>query len=87
MQHPQARESAERRRPGALIRLGREHRAWTLADLGGRLGCSPATVSRLERSARVADLALVHRAALEVGIPRHVFGAAEDHNKLSSRLI
>ncbi|MDV7214877.1 helix-turn-helix domain-containing protein [Streptomyces prunicolor] len=66
------RELAAQRRPGALIRLGREHRAWTLAALGDRLGCSPATVSRLERSTRVVDLTLVHRAALEVGVPRHV---------------
>jgi transcriptional regulator with XRE-family HTH domain len=63
---------AEQRRPGALIRLGRENRAWTLAALGARLGCSPATVSRLERSSRVVDLALVHRAALEVGVPRAI---------------
>ncbi|MEV0263161.1 helix-turn-helix transcriptional regulator [Streptomyces sp. NPDC050617] len=67
-----ARELTAQRRPGALIRLGREHRAWTLAALGGRLGCSPATVSRLERRSRIVDLALVHRAALEVGVPRHI---------------
>lgn len=67
-----AREMAAQRRPGALIRLGREHRAWTLAALGDRLGCSPATVSRLERRTRVIDLALVHRAALEVGVPPHI---------------
>ncbi|MGW5611408.1 helix-turn-helix domain-containing protein [Streptomyces sp. NPDC003753] len=48
-----ARELAAQRRPGALIRLGREHRAWTLAALGDRLGCSPATVSRLERRSRI----------------------------------
>jgi transcriptional regulator with XRE-family HTH domain len=69
---PMARELAAQRRPGALIRLGRRHRAWTLATLGHRLGCSPATVSRLERRTRIIDLALVHRAALEVGMPRHV---------------
>ncbi|MFF8789194.1 helix-turn-helix domain-containing protein [Streptomyces sp. NPDC015125] len=67
-----ARELAEQRRPGALIRLGREHRSWTLAALGEELGCSPATISRLERRSRVVDLALVHRAALAVGVPRHV---------------
>lgn len=71
-----ARELAAQRRPGALIRLGREHRAWTLAVLGGRIGCSPATVSRLERSVRVVDLTLVHRAAAEVGVPRHVLVAS-----------
>ncbi|MGW2840599.1 helix-turn-helix domain-containing protein [Streptomyces sp. NPDC001493] len=68
----QARELAEQRRPGALIRLGRENHEWTLVALGARLGCSAATVSRLERSKRVVDLALVHRAALEVGVPRHI---------------
>ncbi|MFF9915608.1 helix-turn-helix domain-containing protein [Streptomyces sp. NPDC013457] len=67
-----AREFAAQRRPGALIRLGREHRAWTLAALGDRIGCSPATVSRLERRTRVVDLALVHRAALEVGVPPNI---------------
>ncbi|MGI5405099.1 helix-turn-helix domain-containing protein [Streptomyces sp. CA-135486] len=67
-----ARALAAQRRPGGLIRLGREHRAWTLAALGDRLGCSAATVSRLERRTRIVDLALVHRAALEVGMPRHV---------------
>ncbi|WP_328349194.1 helix-turn-helix domain-containing protein [Streptomyces sp. NBC_00445] len=67
-----ALELAAQRRPGALIRLGRQHRAWTLAVLGDRIGCSPATVSRLERRTRIVDLTLVHRAALEVGVPRHV---------------
>ncbi|MGC9442016.1 helix-turn-helix domain-containing protein [Streptomyces sp. WG5] len=66
-----ARQLSEQRRPGALIRLGREHRAWTLADLGERIGCSAATVSRLERRSRVVDLTLVHLAAAEVGVPRH----------------
>ncbi|MDX2935582.1 helix-turn-helix domain-containing protein [Streptomyces ipomoeae] len=67
-----ALESTAQRRPGALIRLGRRHRAWTLAALGDRIGCSPATVSRLERRTRIVDLALVHRAAHEVGVPRHI---------------
>lgn len=63
---------AAQRRPGALIRLGRQHHCWTLAVLADRIGCSPSTVSRLERRARIADLALVHRAAREVGVPGHV---------------
>lgn len=67
-----ARELAAQRHPGALIRLGREQCAWTLAALGGRIGCSPATVSRLERRSRVVDLELVHRAAREVGVPHHI---------------
>ncbi|WP_240660035.1 helix-turn-helix transcriptional regulator [Streptomyces sp. WAC 01529] len=69
---PKARELAEQRRAGALIRLGREHLSWTLAALGDRLGCAPATVSRLERRRRVVDLDLVHRAAQEVGVPPHI---------------
>lgn len=69
---PKARALAAQRRPGALIRLGREHRAWTLAVLGSRLGCSPATISRLERRTRIVDLTLVQRAALEVGVPQHI---------------
>lgn len=68
----QVRRLAAQRRPGALIRIAREHRAWTLAELGGRIGCSPATVSRLERSTRIIDLALVYRAAAAVGVPVHV---------------
>ncbi|MFY4721542.1 helix-turn-helix domain-containing protein [Streptomyces sp. LaBMicrA B280] len=52
--------------------MGRQHRAWTLAALADRIGCSPATVSRLERRTRIADLALLHRAAQEVGVPRHI---------------
>lgn len=66
------KESVARRHPGALIRLGREHRGWTLADLGGHLGCSAATVSRMERRTQVTDLTLIHRAASTVGIPQHV---------------
>ncbi|WP_234336491.1 helix-turn-helix domain-containing protein, partial [Streptomyces sp. NRRL S-920] len=69
---PKARELAEQRRAGALIRLGREHLSWTLAALGDRIGCAPATISRLERRRRVVDLDLVHRAAQEVGVPPHI---------------
>lgn len=73
---PEAQELVEQRRPGALIRLGREHRSWTLATLGDRLGCSPATVSRLERCGHVVDLTLIHRAAQAVGVPVHVLVSA-----------
>ncbi|WP_405747931.1 helix-turn-helix domain-containing protein [Streptomyces sp. NBC_01525] len=58
--------------------MGREHRAWTLAVLGDRLGCFPATVSHLERRSRVVDLDLVHRASCEVGVPRHVLVSSLD---------
>ncbi|WP_367325947.1 helix-turn-helix domain-containing protein [Streptomyces sp. HUAS ZL42] len=67
-----ALQLAAQRRPGALIRLGRQNHCWTLAVLADRIGCSPATVSRLERRTRITDLALVHRAAREVGVPGHV---------------
>ncbi|MET9051396.1 helix-turn-helix transcriptional regulator [Streptomyces bacillaris] len=66
------RELVARRQPGGLVRLDREHREWTLAELGEHLGCSAATVSRMERRARVTDLTLIHRAASAVGVPRHV---------------
>ncbi|MFJ1673201.1 helix-turn-helix domain-containing protein [Streptomyces bottropensis] len=66
------RQLAAQRRPGALIRLGRQHHCWTLTVLADRIGCSAATVSRLERRTRITDLALVHRAAREVGVPGHV---------------
>ncbi|WP_432086906.1 helix-turn-helix domain-containing protein [Streptomyces sp. bgisy095] len=69
---PKARELVARRHPGGLVRLGRERRGWTLADLGRHLGCSAATVSRMERRARVIDLTLMHRAASTVGVPQHV---------------
>lgn len=68
----QARTAAAQRRPGTLIRLGRRHLDWTLSELGARLGCSAATVSRLERRTQVTDLTLVHRAAREVGVPQHI---------------
>lgn len=70
------RQMAAQRRPGALIRFGREQRGWTLAALGERLGCSPATVSRLERRARVVDLVLLQRAACEVGVPPYLLVAS-----------
>ncbi|WP_062217235.1 helix-turn-helix transcriptional regulator [Streptomyces sp. NBRC 109706] len=73
---PKVRALAEQRTPGALIRLGREHRGWTLAALGARLGCSAATMSRLERRTRITDLTLVQRAALEVGMPRHILATS-----------
>ncbi|WP_405898110.1 helix-turn-helix domain-containing protein [Streptomyces sp. NBC_00727] len=66
------RELVVRRQPGALVRLGREHQGWTLAELGRHLGCSAATVSRLERRSQVTDLTLIHRAASTVGVPQHV---------------
>ncbi|WP_346172617.1 hypothetical protein [Streptomyces cuspidosporus] len=39
-----ARQMAAQRRPGAPIRLGRQHRTWTLAVLAERIGCSTATI-------------------------------------------
>ncbi|MCW5252278.1 helix-turn-helix domain-containing protein [Streptomyces sp. SHP 1-2] len=66
------RELVARRQPGGLVRLGREHRGWTLAGLGEHLGCSAATVSRMERRTQVTDLTLIHLAASAVGVPRHV---------------
>ncbi|WP_411073825.1 helix-turn-helix domain-containing protein [Streptomyces sp. cmx-4-7] len=69
---PKARELVSRRHPGGLVRLGREHRGWTLDELGRHLGCSAATVSRMERRTQVIDLTLMHRAASTVGVPQHI---------------
>ncbi|MEU0722872.1 helix-turn-helix transcriptional regulator [Streptomyces sp. NPDC006140] len=73
---PEARGMVERREPGALIRLGRRHRGWTQGDLGSRIGCSASTVSRLEASKRVTDVALLRAAAAAVGLPSSVLAAA-----------
>ncbi|MEU6229106.1 helix-turn-helix transcriptional regulator [Streptomyces sp. NPDC047042] len=72
----QARTLIQRRAPGGLIRMGRVQRGWRQADLGGRLGCSAATVSRLETRSRVADLELLRQAAHTVGMPSHVLTEA-----------
>ncbi|MEW1674875.1 helix-turn-helix transcriptional regulator [Streptomyces noursei] len=66
----------ENQNPGGLIRLGRRGRGWRLEDLGHRIGCSAATVSRLERRGRQADLDLVKQAAEHVGVPTHVLAAS-----------
>lgn len=46
-----------------------ERRGRTLAELGRRFGRSAATVSRTERRAQAADLALVHRCGFHRGHP------------------
>ncbi|MGW1196547.1 helix-turn-helix domain-containing protein [Streptomyces sp. NPDC002536] len=65
----------ERHQAGALIRLGRTHHGWRQTDLGRRIGCSASTISRLERH-DTPDLALLRRAAREVGLPAHVLAVA-----------
>ncbi|WP_331735852.1 helix-turn-helix domain-containing protein (plasmid) [Streptomyces anulatus] len=68
--------SVARQDPGALIRIGREHRGWRQADLAARIGCSASTVSRLERHCGYADLTLIRHAAREVGVPAGVLVAS-----------
>ncbi|MHC0429273.1 helix-turn-helix domain-containing protein [Streptomyces sp. O3] len=65
-----------RRDAGGLIRVGRGNRGWRQADLGRRVGCSIATVSRMEQRGRTADLRLLHRAAQAVGVPSDLLAAA-----------
>ncbi|MER0476906.1 helix-turn-helix transcriptional regulator [Streptomyces sp. Edi2] len=72
----QARSLMEKQDPGGLIRLGRSALGWRLEDLGARIGCSAATVSRLERRGRKADFDLVMSAAKAVEIPKHVLAAS-----------
>ncbi|MCC2275442.1 helix-turn-helix domain-containing protein [Streptomyces sp. ET3-23] len=72
----EARSCVEKQDPGGLIRIGRTGRGWRLADLGARIGCSGATVSRLERKGRKADFDLIMSAANAVEIPPHVLAAS-----------
>ncbi|MGG7574133.1 helix-turn-helix domain-containing protein [Streptomyces sirii] len=71
-----ARSLMENQDPGGLIRLGRTEHGWRLADLGVRIGCSAATVSRLERKGRNSDFDLIMSAAKAVEIPTHVLAAS-----------
>lgn len=61
---------------GGLIRVGRLNRGWRQADLGQRIGCSVATVSRMEQRGRRTELLLLQSAAQAVGVPTHVLTAA-----------
>ncbi|MGW2491324.1 helix-turn-helix transcriptional regulator [Streptomyces sp. NPDC001606] len=70
------RSLVDHRDPGGLIRVGRVYRGWRQVDLGQRIGCSIATVSRLEQRGRAADLGLLRRAAQEVGVPAYLLAAA-----------
>ncbi|MBX7551553.1 helix-turn-helix domain-containing protein [Streptomyces sp. tea 10] len=72
----EARDLVERRNPGGLIRLGRRYLGWRQGDLGARIGCSASTVSRLEASMRITDVALLRAAAAAVGLPSPVLAAA-----------
>ncbi|MET7759544.1 helix-turn-helix transcriptional regulator [Streptomyces sp. NPDC005389] len=72
----EARSCVARQDPGGLIRLGRTELGWRLEDLGARIGCSAATVSRLERRGRNADFELIKSAARAVEIPTHVLAAS-----------
>lgn len=72
----EARSLVERQDPGGLIRIGRTGRGWRLEDLGARIGCSAATVSRLERKGRKTDFDLIMSAAKAVEIPTHVLAAS-----------
>lgn len=60
---------------GGLIRAGRQALGLRQADLGVRLRCSASTISRLE-SGRLTDLALLRRAAGEVGVPVDLLAAS-----------
>lgn len=72
----EARSRVREQDPGGLIRLGRTGLGWRLEDLGSLIGCSAATVSRLERRGRKSDFDLIMSAAKAVGIPTHVLAAS-----------
>ncbi|KOG75030.1 MULTISPECIES: helix-turn-helix transcriptional regulator [Streptomyces] len=64
------------RHAGGLVKVGRTARGWRQEDLGGRLGCSTSTISRLEARHCPSDLRLLRRAAEEVGVPTDVLTAS-----------
>ncbi|WP_018545428.1 helix-turn-helix domain-containing protein [Streptomyces sp. LaPpAH-108] len=72
----EARSCVREQDPGGLIRIGRVGRGWRLEDLGARIGCSAATVSRLERRGRKADFDMLMSAARAVEIPMLVLAAS-----------
>ncbi|MBJ7903418.1 helix-turn-helix domain-containing protein [Streptomyces sp. DSM 110735] len=72
----EARSCVRKQDPGGLIRIGRVGRGWRLEDLGARIGCSAATVSRLERRGRKADFDMLMSAARAVEIPMLVLAAS-----------
>lgn len=73
----EARSLMEKQDTGGLIRIGRTGRGWRLEDLGARIGCSAATVSRLERKeGRKPDFDLIMSAAKAVEIPSNVLAAS-----------
>lgn len=61
---------------GGLLRWSRtQQHHWTQAELGTRVGYSTASVSRLERTARVSDLNMLRAFATALAIPPSVLGA------------
>ncbi|WP_433797000.1 helix-turn-helix domain-containing protein [Actinoplanes sp. CA-252034] len=56
--------------PGAVIRLARQAAGLTLDQLGKLYGCSPSTMSRIERGGPPGDQVVVRRKLAELlGIP------------------
>jgi transcriptional regulator with XRE-family HTH domain len=58
---------------GAQIAAARRELGWTAAELGERIGASPALVSRIEQGAPGTSVGVVLEAAVVCGIP--LFGA------------
>jgi transcriptional regulator with XRE-family HTH domain len=62
---------------GGLIRFARQRTGWRQTDLGRHIGCSAATISRLERNRRTStDLDLLRKCWDILAIPAHLLGAA-----------
>ena len=54
---------------GANVRLGRQQRHWTVAELAERVGVSEATMLKVEHGAPGVRLGIAFEAAALVGVP------------------
>ncbi|MFG3103270.1 helix-turn-helix domain-containing protein [Streptomyces sp. NPDC048182] len=71
------RDALARRDPGAIVRLARRAADITLAGLGGQVGYTAASLSRMERGKQpMRDLVLLQRLAACLDIPPHLLGLA-----------
>ncbi|MBB0244893.1 helix-turn-helix domain-containing protein [Streptomyces alkaliphilus] len=79
------REALIRHDAGAIVRLARRAADITLADLGGRVGYTAASLSRMERGEQpLRDVVLLRRLAECLDIPPHLLGLTAQPQQLPS---
>lgn len=61
---------------GQQIRVGRQQKGWTAANLGARIGVSPRTITSIESGSPGTSIGNVLNAAVVVGV--RLFGADRD---------